>query len=145
MGLLFCMANFGNLRGRISLEYNGGLDSTLSHISITFVKQLFDSAYWEIWNFEVSFSSVCGQNAVTSWTVSDQVDVEIRISFEYKTCRLFCVDVSRAVTYCHIYYSFKDTKMLSSTAAGNQTIHLYFRRSWAWGVGSLYSLFVFHV
>jgi hypothetical protein len=82
---------------------------------------LFTFFHWvfcELWIFEVCCIAIWEQKTESLlWAVLEVLDSKIWLSFEYKSCSLFNLDVFRTFLWYQCYCGIKVIKMRSNSAA----------------------------
>jgi hypothetical protein len=87
------------------------------------------------------YSNLRTENRVALWTILEVLDSKIWLSFEYKSCSLFKLDVFRIFVWYQCYCGIKVIKMRSNSAAAIGWCGLFYRSSGG-SVGSFYFLIV---
>jgi hypothetical protein len=78
----------------------------------------FRWVFCELWIFWILlYCNLRTENRVALWTVLEVLDSKIWLSFEYKSCSLFNLDVFRTFVWYQCYCGIKAIKMRSNSTA----------------------------
>jgi hypothetical protein len=86
-------------------------------LSIEYLNTKFCTAVCVLWCYEVGYLAVCVQLSFLLWAWLKIVDGKLWLSFEYKSCSLFNLDVFRIFFWYHCYCGIKVMKIRSNSAA----------------------------